>query len=307
MAAREPGPWESDHQYSDKFLDKKFGKELLNYKVTDGIVPNSRAASVPTDTPAYLAPLYQFPILTPQGEWMMFMKMNYAKWRTCEMIRKRRPKAKCDAMLKIAYDTRNDIANHNMRLVVSLAKKQKHFSMNFEEWIGNGNMSLLRAIDKFNCNTPNKYRPGHFVKFSTYAVWSINKNYWRDHMDLNKVMLTGDIPIDETPVADPLSLERDEIYSDETERLLRELDEILTTREKEIIKGRFGLGRIETTLERLGVELNLTKERVRQIQVRAIRLLKESFESAERPIPKQRTRPRVRSNYVETMPRASQL
>src|SRR5207244_9631353 len=76
-----------------------------------------------------------------------------------------------DAFLRQANEIKDILINCNMRLVVSIAKRHSGQTDNFSELLSDGNMSLMRAVEKFD------YARGN--KFSTYASWAIMKNFAR--------------------------------------------------------------------------------------------------------------------------------
>ena len=237
--------------------------------------PNGRAprkVKAPKDLPPYLASLYEVPLLTREQEAHLFRKMNYLKSRAVALREKLDPTkakiAELDAIERLqdeAMAVKNQIIRANLRLVVSIAKRHVGPTNNFFELVSDGNMSLIRAVEKFD------YARGN--KFSTYASWAIMKNfartipeenYRRDrfvtgHEEMFESAADGRIDEHEYETAHRRNVEA-------VQGMLVKLDD----RERRIMISRFGLdGSREMTLEQLGKELGITKERVRQIESRA--------------------------------------
>jgi RNA polymerase primary sigma factor len=161
---------------------------------------------------------------------------------------------------------RQRIVQANLRLVVSIAKKHVGWSSNFQEVVSDGNMSLMRAVEKFDY--------GRGFKFSTYAHWAIVKNYARTIPESQyrcSRFVTGQAELLEAASAaheDPAEASD----ADRVRELLAESMRDLTDRERAVVTGHYGLFEKGTpqTLEELGKRFGVTKERVRQIEKRAI-------------------------------------
>jgi RNA polymerase sigma factor (sigma-70 family) len=224
----------------------------------------------PKDAPAELAGLYEAPLLTKEQEQHLFRKMNYLKYRASRLrgqldpARARPPAIKnIEDLQNQATALKNRLINCNMRLVVSVAKRHAAHADNFFELLSDGNLSLIKAVEKFDFGRGNK--------FSTYATWAIIKNFARsipEEQRRRERYVTGH---------EQLFAEAPDTRSDEQEyvaaaeqnvRRVNRLLSYLDPREREIVCMRAGLDNSEgMTLEEIGLRLGLSKERVRQLNV----------------------------------------
>ena len=311
-------------------------EELSEDELVD---PNSMVDSFGTDDPVrmYLKEIGKVNLLSSDEEIELAQSMdagNAAKAQLEELQAAGEEipdevKAELDKAIKKGERAKQRLAEANLRLVVSIAKRYVGRGMQFLDLIQEGNLGLIKAVEKFD------YTKGY--KFSTYATWWIRQAITRAIADqartiripvhmvetINKVIrvsrqLLQELGHDPTPeeIADemsmpvervreilkiaqePVSLETpigeeedshlgdfipDEDASEPAEAasftLLKEqLVEVLSTltpREEKVLKLRFGIedGRTRT-LEEVGKEFNVTRERIRQIEAKALRKLR---------------------------------
>jgi len=245
----------------------------------------TRTQKAPAGLPPYLAHLYTIPLLNREQEAHLFRQMNYLKFRVNRLRDRLDPlKARSPQILEIqrladqALATKNRIIRSNLRLVVSIAKRHVGQKASFFELVSDGNMSLLRAVEKFNYSLGNK--------FSTYASWAIMKNFARTIPEENyrqDRFLTGHEEMFEA-AAD--TRDDGQQYEAGLKRIKKSLETILVKldeRERRIIVSRFGLddSRGPETLEQVGQQFGVTKERIRQIQARALNKLKKFADEAK--------------------------
>jgi RNA polymerase primary sigma factor len=221
--------------------------------------------------------IYGDPLLTREQEVHMFRKMNFLKHQASRFRGAINP-AKVmaadldllEALMAEALEVRSQIIRANLRLVVSLVKKSRRHDHHLAELVSDGYVALMRAVDKFD------FSRGY--KFSTYASWVIINTALRDSARDRRRnrSVTGTAAILES-VADYRSDDHHcEVEQEHCRDALRRMLVRLNDRERKIIVSRFGLeGACQKTLNQLGKELGITKERVRQLESRARDKLRE--------------------------------
>jgi len=249
-----------------------------------------RKMRIPKDVPLELASLYEVPLLNKEQEKHLFRKMNFYKHRA-NQIRQRL--VGTDGTVDIsrlrssdldrfedyrakASGIKEQLINCNMRLVVSIAKRHASQTDNLFELISDGNVSLIRAVEKFDQLRGNK--------FSTYASWAIMKNYARsipEEKTRRDRYVTGHEQVFEA-APDNRSDEQEVVQAaEQATHKVNRLLEYLDPRERQIIRLRAGLDTDAggLTLEKIGEQLGITKERVRQLNVRAMKKLRHLAET----------------------------
>jgi len=244
---------------------------------------------VPSGLPAYLADLYRVPLLNKAQEQHYFRLMNFLKFQALQLQEQldlshpvARVVRKLKSLLDEAAKVKSLLIRSNLRLVVSIAKRHLKPGVNFFELVSDGNMSLIRAIEKFD------YARGN--KFSTYASWAIMKNFARsvpaEHTRKDRFRTGYEEVFQQSDDvrANPFAAE---LANSAQRSALSEILEELDGRERKVISCRFGLlrGTEPETLEQVGTRLGVTKERVRQIEVRTLDKMRKIAQRKQVEIP----------------------
>jgi len=226
-------------------------------------------------------------VLTAGQERAMFLQYNFCRFRCVGLARHADSRPVGLATLRQTLHwfahvlrLRDQLVNANMPLVLAMAKRTRLSSVDFSELISEGNMALLRAIEKFDV--------ARGFKFSTYACRAILKAFSRASMKQSRYRQRFPAEFDpEMEKSDFQESRRMQLESDCVEQLREiivrnaaNLNEI----ERVVIRERFALGDPAAgaegpkTLEEVGRIIGVTKERVRQIQNKALLKIKETLE-----------------------------
>jgi len=253
---------------SDEFAEPEADEQILNTDIELDL-PDHSDLDPSSEIPAYLADLYVTPLLTREQEQFLFRKMNYLKFKAAA-IRDALPASRqksedmdhLEQLLEQSLDVKNILIRCNLRLVVSIARKHRRSSSNFFEMVSDGNMVLIRAIEKFDYSRGNK--------FSTYATWAVMRSYARsipaEGVQLDRFR-TGSESLISDETDDRSTVREDERRANRQLETIESILDQLTEREQEAISLRFALQglRKPMTLEQIGERLGVSRERTRQI------------------------------------------
>jgi RNA polymerase sigma factor (sigma-70 family) len=243
--------------------------------------PAASAPRAPKDLPPYLQSLYDMPLLSPVQEQCLFMQYNYLKWKADRLRSELDPERivsgqlrKVERLLMQADAVKNQIIRSNLRLVVSIAKKHVHTGQDLFELISDGNISLMRAVEKFDFARGNR--------FSTYASWAVMKNFARS-VPREKYLLGKFLTGSDEALEVAGTMAKHEPSATALPELRECLDVVLgqlLPRERSIIVHHYGLDKAgePQTLDQLSHDLGISKERVRQIERRAMDKLRQMLQ-----------------------------
>jgi len=235
------------------------------------------AGRLPADLPPYLRALYDVPLLDAAAEKKLFAKYNYLKYKADKLRQKidlNRVRSgdvkRIELLLVQANVVKNRIIRANLRLVVSIAKRHVGGPQSLFELISDGNVSLMRATEKFDYTRGNR--------FSTYASWAIMRNFARsvpkERYLLDRFVTGQDDVLD--IAASLRAYQQDDLRLPELRESLDVVLAQLSPLERSILVDHYGLHEASDTktLDQLGRRLGVSKERVRQIELQALRKLR---------------------------------
>ena len=218
-----------------------------------------------------------------EDEQILFLQMNFARHKMCQQRRRlfRRGKwLRKDVFALLEWyqkqlEYRSKIVTSNMGLVLSMVQRVEYPGVEFTDLISEGSMALLRATEKFDCSRG--------FKFSTYACRAIFKGFLRAAKQNYRYRRLFPIQLENTlEIRRPQEqyLERDEAHEDmvdEIHTIIRDNLAELSDIEMKVMRMRFSLNDTQPspmTLKQVGQQLGLTKERIRQIQNKALEKLR---------------------------------
>ncbi len=262
------------------------GEERAPIAPDPGLVRRPR---LPPDTPAYLASLYDVPLLSREQERGLFRHMNFLKFKAASLRQRLNPQRprielleQVERLYEQAIDVKNRIIQANLRLVVSIAKRFASRENPLFELVSDGNVTLMRAVEKFD------FARG--FRFSTYATWSLNRAFARGVPQQRRQRQRFG-SLDRRPL-DLAADDRADVLVTQAEQVsrhtrVRQMLDVLNDRERHIIISRYGLDErgAPVTCRQLGDELGVSKERIRQIELRALEKLRNAASDEDFEIP----------------------
>lgn len=227
------------------------------------------------DSP-YLTSMLRTEVLGPALEQKLFLGLEECRRQTAR-LQQQADVASRDLKIaralkrwtNLAAEIRNRIVAANVRLVVSVAKKFAGVRRSMSELVSDGNLTLLRAVEKFDVSRG--------FRFSTYATWALRYDFARS-VGKKVSQVDGRQASEEQleAVADAHGDLTHEKRLGEASRALERMLASLDPREHAIIEQRYGLGPggEERSLQEIASDLGVCKERVRQLQLRALEKLR---------------------------------
>lgn len=219
-------------------------------------------------------------VLSPQAERDLFFHFNYCRCRVLRRLAHFRGRRLTVAAARellhwdeLAQEIRTEIVRANTSLVLAMARRSKNSGVELGELVSEGNLALLRCVDKFDA--------ARGFKFSTYACRAILASFSRAGAKAARHRSQFPTPFDPAMErSDYLETKRDRIELecvDELKRILFENSADLSNVERKVLAARFSLdqqgthpGQRRKTLDQVGDLLGVSKERVRQIQNQAM-------------------------------------
>lgn len=228
-------------------------------------------------------------VLTADAERQLFLTFNYCRYRVMRILHRFRgrrldPKHTRELLRweRLAEEKRAEIVQANTSLVLAMARRAKNVGVELTELVSEGNLALLRCVDKFDASRG--------FKFSTYACRAILASFARTATKATKARILFPTTYDPAVErSDYLERKRERIELEcveELRQILVENSAELSSVERRVLDARFSLDQDahgaerakRLTLDQVGVLLGVSKERVRQIQNQAIDKLRAVLE-----------------------------
>jgi len=225
-------------------------------------------------------------LLTGAQERILFLKYNFARFSVRQIQTQLGSGLPTIALAReilrwyrVAKNYREQIAETNLALVLAMAKRTRMSEVDFADMVSEGNMALMRSVDKFDC--------ARGFKFSTYACRAILKAFSRQGVKFSKYRqrfpTDFDSTIERSNHLETLRATHERESAEEVKHIVLTNRAELSEVERTVINHRFALVGKPTptplTLEQVGQIIGVTKERVRQIQNKALEKIRIALES----------------------------
>ncbi|MEY3142266.1 MAG: polymerase sigma factor SigA [Planctomycetota bacterium] len=242
-------------------------------------------------------------LLTGAQERILFMKYNFARFSISEIQKRAASRALTLAEARdvlrwyaVSRQYREQLAETNLALVLAMAKRVRLSEVDFADLIGEGNMALMRSVDKFDCNRG--------FKFSTYACRAILKAFSRHGIKVTthnrRFGAEYDPALERSNHLETVRATHERECADEVKHIVTTNKADLSEIEIKVISHRFGIDASSAlaalgakdlspvasepaqalTLEQVGQVIGVTKERVRQIQNKALEKIRTALQAA---------------------------
>ncbi len=273
------------------FVDHPYFRRRNGLTLVEALRPEFREDQPPIRTTgpgiAFLPELVRASLLTIEQERYLFLKMNYLRFRAEQTRRRLRPSqsqsglvTEIETLLAEAQSIRNRIAEANVRLLVAAAKKLCRSLDQLGDFISEGLIPLMRAIDLFDVSR------GH--RFSTYATWAARNQMVRL---LIKQRTLPELALSEEQaqwqhIPDERPPRRDETGPLKQQEFVTRLIQTLSDREQQIVRARFGLDGEPAgqSLAEISLQMGLSKERIRQLAMKALEKMRLEAEACGCPL-----------------------
>lgn len=234
--------------------------------------PSMESFRIPSDLPPYLQQLYRIPLLSPARERALFLKYHFQKYQFIQARKKIDPTharirdvQRLERFWDRMVETKNQIIQANLRLVVSVARKHLRKGLSLMELVSEGNLTLMRAIESFDVHRG--------YKFSTYATLALMKGYARSVPR----MLNQTHPNARTTMLPEVQSQPDTVSQRvEQQEQVCTLLSVLNDRERSVIETHFGIrSDASSGLDDLARQFGVSRQRIRQIEKGALDKLRQ--------------------------------
>ena len=259
---------------SDEFENPRIVGDIQNERQRDQLAATPSVRPLRDSGTTTFIGMSEAPPLKPERETELFRRLNYLKYEACRLrvsLDPARPKRaqvdRIEQLLTEADEVRDELIRSNLRLVMSIAKRFAEESFLFEDLVSEGAIAVMNAVEHFD------YQRG--FRFSTYATQAVRRCFYRllARRAKQRNAIGGAFAelLDSIPCSEP-SNELSEKTVESLRVKVREILTVLDAREQSIIQARFGMKNLAPgqTLQRIADQLGVCKERVRQLEQRAM-------------------------------------